>query len=70
MVIGNRAWLPNLVSGNRDNSVLCRPLGQILSEDFLNPDLGVVGKEHQAEYYASEKDVDRDDPDAMRPHKV
>ena len=31
---------------------------------------GIMSKEHQAEYYAAEKDVDRDDPDAMRPHKV
>lgn len=31
---------------------------------------GILSKEHQAEYYAAEKDVDRDDRDAMRPHQV
>ena len=29
---------------------------------------GIVKREHHAEYYNGPNDIDRDDPDAMRPH--
>ena len=35
---------------------------------FARDKHGIVAKQDCGEYYDSERDVDRDDPDAMRPH--